>query len=174
MTGVDYNLSKVMVKSWANFAKSGNPNGGGCPPMEPLHQGEPVNMRFGETSQCEPIEESPLRKICKRRDFRDVRPLFIYAIPSGRNEYVAICQHKVRPTGRNRSPPGGYALFKGVPYAAPPVGELRWKPPENPTPWDGVRACEPMGETLACKLFTMDDRTVAYGKEFYAHWRLSP
>jgi para-nitrobenzyl esterase len=31
------------------------------------------------------------------------------------------------------------ASFKGVPYAAPPVGDLRWKPPQAVTPWPGVR-----------------------------------
>ncbi len=29
--------------------------------------------------------------------------------------------------------------FKGVSYAAPPVGDLRWKPPQAVVPWDGVR-----------------------------------
>ncbi|MFC8597309.1 carboxylesterase/lipase family protein [Isoptericola sp. NPDC057191] len=30
--------------------------------------------------------------------------------------------------------------FRGVPYAAPPTGELRWKPPQPVSPWSGVRA----------------------------------
>lgn len=30
-------------------------------------------------------------------------------------------------------------IFKGIPYAAPPVGELRWKAPRPPLPWSGVR-----------------------------------
>jgi len=30
-------------------------------------------------------------------------------------------------------------VFKGVPYAAPPVGDLRWRAPRPPVPWKGVR-----------------------------------
>lgn len=33
----------------------------------------------------------------------------------------------------------GAAIFRGIPYAAPPVGPLRWKPPHEPAPWVGVR-----------------------------------
>ena len=29
--------------------------------------------------------------------------------------------------------------WRGIPYAAPPVGDLRWRPPAPPTPWSGVR-----------------------------------
>ena len=30
-------------------------------------------------------------------------------------------------------------LFKGIPYAVPPVGTLRWKAPQEPARWNGVR-----------------------------------
>ncbi len=35
----------------------------------------------------------------------------------------------------------GINIFRGIPYAAPPVGGLRWKPPQPLAPWSGVREC---------------------------------
>ena len=32
-------------------------------------------------------------------------------------------------------------VYRGIPYAAPPVGDLRWKPPQPVTPWSGTRVC---------------------------------
>ena len=36
----------------------------------------------------------------------------------------------------------GVTVFKGIPYAAPPVGDLRWKAPQDVVPWDDVRRCD--------------------------------
>lgn len=35
-----------------------------------------------------------------------------------------------------------FTVFKGVPYAKPPVGSLRWHAPEECDKWDGVRLCD--------------------------------
>jgi para-nitrobenzyl esterase len=32
-------------------------------------------------------------------------------------------------------------IYRGIPYAAPPVGPLRWKPPQPTAPWKGSRDC---------------------------------
>lgn len=37
-------------------------------------------------------------------------------------------------------------LFKGVPYAAPPVGDLRWAAPQEPESWEGVRVFDTYGD----------------------------
>ena len=36
---------------------------------------------------------------------------------------------------------GAVELYAGIPYAKAPVGELRWKEPQDPEPWGGVRTC---------------------------------
>ena len=38
-----------------------------------------------------------------------------------------------------------FSVFRGVPFAAPPVGELRWKDPQPVEPWEGVRPCYKFG-----------------------------
>ena len=36
-------------------------------------------------------------------------------------------------------------VYRGIPYAAPPVGDLRWKPPQPPASWQGVREAKEFG-----------------------------
>src|ERR1700716_1297857 len=33
----------------------------------------------------------------------------------------------------------GVRVYKGIPFAAPPIGNLRWRAPHPPAPWTGVR-----------------------------------
>jgi para-nitrobenzyl esterase len=40
---------------------------------------------------------------------------------------------------------GSAIAFRGIPYARPPIGELRWQPPQPPLPWQGVREARQPG-----------------------------
>jgi len=54
---------------------------------------------------------------------------------------AAVAAPEVAVTGgtvRGVDMPDGSGLFLGIPYAAPPVGELRWKPAQPIVPWQGV------------------------------------
>jgi para-nitrobenzyl esterase len=57
-----------------------------------------------------------------------------------------------------------YTVFKGVPYAAPPVGELRWQAPANPVNWEGVKVCDTFPPISVQNKFRAGD---FYQKEFF-------
>ncbi len=44
---------------------------------------------------------------------------------------------------------GTVAAYLGVPFAAPPVGPLRWRPPQPAAPWPGLRKAQAFGDSCA-------------------------
>ena len=59
--------------------------------------------------------------------------------------------------------------FKGIPYAAPPVGELRWRSPQPAKDWDGVLDCSRFGP-IAMQETPGLDPNAFYSKE----WHVDP
>ncbi|MGZ3846298.1 MAG: carboxylesterase/lipase family protein [Flavisolibacter sp.] len=60
----------------------------------------------------------------------------------------------------------GVIAYKGIPFAAPPVGKLRWREPQPVVPWKGVKIADRYG--AAAMQITWDPQSF-YGKE----WRAS-
>lgn len=61
----------------------------------------------------------------------------------------------------------GYTLFKGIPYAAAPVGELRFQRPQPPVPWSGVRECNMWGPACPQKCSHTSGGTPWAGEFYY-------
>ena len=63
-----------------------------------------------------------------------------YSHPSEHADTVlAIDSGQIR--GTYESPGSPVRVFRGIPYARPPVGELRWRPPEPALSWTGTKDC---------------------------------
>ena len=50
-------------------------------------------------------------------------------------KYGAVCGEVITDDGNE------IHIYKGIPYASPPIGDLRWQPPQPPASWTGVREC---------------------------------
>ncbi|MGD0830794.1 MAG: carboxylesterase family protein [Terracidiphilus sp.] len=57
---------------------------------------------------------------------------------------------------RGAARPGGGAEFLAIPYAQPPIGDLRWKPPLLAKPWSGIRDASVFGAACAQPLLGGD------------------
>jgi len=72
-------------------------------------------------------------------------------------------------SGRVAGVPGkdaSISVFKGIPYAAPPVGDLRWREPKPPSAWKGVR---PAGEFGASCVQNVVQERKPWTYEFMTH-----
>jgi para-nitrobenzyl esterase len=57
----------------------------------------------------------------------------------------------------------GVSVYRGIPYAAPPVGDLRWRPPQPAAKWRGVRAADRLGHNCMQKRVYDDIDAFAVG-----------
>jgi para-nitrobenzyl esterase len=73
------------------------------------------------------------------------------ATPTGTAIVVATAAGQVQ--GRTND---GVTSFKGIPYAAAPVGDLRWRAPQPVTPWTDVRLVETYGQDCVQNRFAFD------------------
>jgi carboxylesterase type B len=76
---------------------------------------------------------------------RNLPIFFILTVMTGTCVFPAIKQPVRVEGGLVSGVPGsdpGVLVFKGIPFAAPPVGNLRWREPKAVVPWQGVRRAE--------------------------------
>ena len=55
-------------------------------------------------------------------------------------------------------------VYKGIPYAKAPIGDLRFCPPQPPEAWDGIRSCDAFGPM---SIQSPQEPESFYDKEFY-------
>ncbi len=65
--------------------------------------------------------------------------VLLACVPSGRpvKDPISVSGGKISGTEED-----GVRIYKGIPYAAPPVGKLRWRPPQSVKGWRGVLECD--------------------------------
>ena len=63
----------------------------------------------------------------------------------------------------------GVLIYKGIPFAAPPVGDLRWKEPQPVVPWEGVKVADTYGDGA---MQAPHDSSNPWTSEFY--WQDPP
>ncbi|WP_160719885.1 carboxylesterase/lipase family protein [Bacillus sp. USDA818B3_A] len=59
-----------------------------------------------------------------------------------------------------------YTVFKGIPYAKPPVGDLRWKAPQEVDAWDNIYLADTFPRA---SMQEVGPRDSFYDKEFYSN-----
>ncbi|MGH9734138.1 MAG: carboxylesterase family protein, partial [Candidatus Acidiferrales bacterium] len=72
--------------------------------------------------------------------------IFIFVILFGVAAHAADVVRTTSGVVRGKtSDDGKVRIFEGIPYAAPPVGRLRWRPPQAVHPWKDVRDATKFG-----------------------------
>lgn len=77
---------------------------------------------------------------------------------------MAIAKTKVKQGWLEGTDCGAYALYKGIPFAKPPVGELRFRAPKPPESWTGLRKAQDFPKI--CWQEEPEDGSF-YDREFY-------
>ncbi len=82
-------------------------------------------------------------------------PIIALAVSFGAGASVQTVATLSGPVSGDAS--GGVLLFRGIPYAAPPIGALRWRPPQPVQPWTQLRTATHYGASCPQPARRRDD-----------------
>ncbi|WP_314510890.1 carboxylesterase/lipase family protein [Xanthocytophaga agilis] len=91
--------------------------------------------------------------------------IFVSLVTYGQTSKLATITLKDGKISGTKNQKGYIHMFKGIPFAAPPVGNLRWKEPQPVIPWKGIRKCDTFS---ASAMQTKPVPFMMYTQEFLA------
>lgn len=74
-----------------------------------------------------------------------VTPFLLYSFIINKTQFLSVVSTDAGLVSGTKNNTGDVMAFKGIPFAAPPIGDLRWKAPQSAKHWDGVKKCDAFG-----------------------------
>ncbi|GMS91541.1 hypothetical protein PENTCL1PPCAC_13716, partial [Pristionchus entomophagus] len=135
-TATDTRVTHAFTKAFTNFAKHGNPNGSADDKSDLPVYWEPLDKQNHSRNFVFTSNEPFMNE-----HFFEMGNLFSY--PDSR--IIETTHGKIQ--GRKLIYKGDKQVeaFQGIPFAKPPVGDLRFKKPIAPEKWEGVRETKKFG-----------------------------
>ena len=125
---------------WANFIRHGDPNGPGLPHWPAVAEDDAsLSITAGGIAAVHGARAAVCDLMFDGRDHP----------PSAVAPVEAVSEVKVTGGAIAGVQAAGLAIYLGIPYAAPPVGQLRWRAPQAVAPWQGVRDARHFGAACA-------------------------
>ena len=172
---IDRQLSDQMLAYWTGFAATGDPNGAGRPAWPRAGGADKAYLEFSVTGPVvkSALRATLLRVVLGTHlstdDTMTTHPalratrvpattpritgtrcallgalaLLCLPFPAGAADDVVRTASGLVAGQAGRTP--GVRVFKGIPYAAPPVGDLRWRAPQPVAPWAATRDASAFG-----------------------------
>nr|XP_046491071.1 uncharacterized protein LOC124223293 [Neodiprion pinetum] len=134
ISSVDKTVSDKMVRMWTDFARTGNPT----PQIDDLitvmwKPVTPTEKNYIDIGAEISAGVNPNEEV--QQFFRRISEI----VKNMGGHVVNVKQGWLRGKTVKSAADGTYIAFKGIPFAAPPVGNLRFADPQPPIPWTGVR-----------------------------------
>ncbi|KAJ8710914.1 hypothetical protein PYW08_009429 [Mythimna loreyi] len=171
MNSAEFKQVEIVTKLWTDFAKYGNPT-----PDDSLGvKWSPYTLEYQEyldignelKSGNAPDEEEIQFWENILTDYgQKKKEGSTLCVTSSMAVQVTVNEGVLEGELVNNEYGGTYFKFLGIPYAQPPVGDLRFKAPQPATPWEGVRNAKEFGSKCTqYELFDDDSKNKRSGDE---------